>query len=123
MPVTAVSFTTRDLFRTESEKIRTRFEESRDGQAAVRGRSGLIDKLTTQLWDSDLESTKGMEEVCIVALGGYGRQTLFPCSDVDLLFLSASSPSEHAQKKIRSHCQALWALQLSVRPSTRSIDD
>jgi [protein-PII] uridylyltransferase len=123
MPVTAVSFTTQDLFKAESEKIRARFEESRDGQAAVRGRSDLIDKLTTQLWDSHLESMKGMEEVCVVALGGYGRQTLFPCSDVDLLFLSASSPSEHAQNQIRSHCQALWDLHLRVSPSTRTMDD
>src|ERR1700682_857448 len=123
MPVTVVSFTTQDLFRTGSEKIRARFEESRDGQAAVRARSDLIDKLTTQLWDSDLESIKGMEEVCVVALGGYGGQTLFPCSDVDLLFLSASSPSEHAQKQIRSLCQALWDLHLRVSPSTRTLAD
>ncbi|HTE91837.1 MAG TPA: [protein-PII] uridylyltransferase [Terriglobales bacterium] len=123
MPVTVVSFTTQDLFRTECEKIRARFEESRDGHAAVHGRSDLIDKMTTQLWDSDLESMKGTEEVCVVALGGYGRQALFPYSDVDLLFLSASSSSEHAQKRIRSLCQALWDLHLRVSPSTRTLDD
>src|SRR5580765_5045537 len=114
MPVTAVSFTTQDLFRTESEKIRARFEESHDGQAVVRGRSDLIGKLTTQLWDSDLESMKGMGEVCVVALGGYGRQTLFPCSDVDLLFLCTSPPDEQAQKQIRKLSQDLWDLHLRV---------
>ena len=123
MSVTAVNFATQDLFRAESENIRARFEESHNGQAAVRERSDLVDKVAKQLWSSTTESAEGTGKVCLVALGGYGRQTLFPCSDVDLLFLSASSPSEQAQKEIRSLCQALWDLHLRVSPTTRTLAD
>ena len=123
MSVTAVGFTTQDLFRTESEKIRARFEESLNGQAAVRERSNLVDKITTQLWNSATESAERLENVCVVALGGYGRQTLFPCSDVDLLFLSASSPEEQAQKRIRKLCQDLWDVHLRISPTTRTLAD
>ena len=122
MSFTAVSFTIHDLFRAESEKIRARFEESHNGQAAVRERSALVDKVTTQL-GSAIEKAGGLQKVCVVALGGYGRQTLFPCSDVDLLFLSASSPDEQAQKQIRKLCQDLWDLHLRVSPTTRTLDD
>jgi len=83
MSFTAVTLTTQDFFKGESGKIRVRFEDSRNGQAAVRERSDLVDKLTTQLWDSAIENAEELEKVCVVALGGYGRQTLFPCSDVD----------------------------------------
>jgi [protein-PII] uridylyltransferase len=122
MSFTAVSFTIHDLFRAESEKIRARFEESHNGQAAVRQRSALVDKVTTQL-GSAIEKAGGLRKVCVVALGGYGRQILFPCSDVDLLFLSASSPDEQAQKQIRKLCQDLWDLHLRVSPTTRTLDD
>ena len=122
MSFTAVSFTIHDLFRAESEKIRARFEESHNGQAAVRERSDLVDKVTTQL-GSVIEKAGGLRKVCVVALGGYGRQTLFPCSDVDLLFLSGSSPDEQAQKQIRKLCQDLWDLHLRVSPTTRTLDD
>ena len=123
MPVTAVTFTTHDLFRAESENIRVRFEESHNGQAAVRERSDLVDKVTTHLWDSAIENLEELGKVCVVAMGGYGRQTLFPCSDVDLLFLSASSPDEQGQKQIRKLCQDLWDLHLRVSPTTRTLAD
>src|SRR6266571_4110299 len=123
MSFTAVTFTTQDFFKTESEKIRARFEGSHNGQAAVRERSDLVDKVTTQLWDSAIESSEELGNVCVVALGGYGRQTLFPCSDVDLLFLSPTSPDEQAQKQIRKLCQDLWDLHLRVSPTTRTLAD
>jgi len=123
MSFTAVTFTTQDFFKTESEKIRARFEDSHNGQAAVRERSDLVDKVTTQLWDSAIESSEELGNVCVVALGGYGRQTLFPCSDVDLLFLSPTSPDEQAQKQIRKLCQDLWDLHLRVSPTTRTLAD
>src|SRR5207237_6403075 len=123
MSLTAVTFTTQDYFKKESEKVRARFEDSHNGKAVVRERSDLIDKVTTQLWNSATESAERLEKVCVVAMGGYGRQTLFPCSDVDLLFLSASSPDEQAQKRIRKLCQDLWDLHLRVSPTTRTLAD
>jgi [protein-PII] uridylyltransferase len=123
MSFTAATLTTQDFFQKESEKIRARFEDSRNGQAAIRERSDLVDKVTTQLWRSAIESAEGLEKVCVVAMGGYGRQTLFPCSDVDLLFLCASSPDEQGQKQIRKLCQDLWDLHLRVSPTTRTLAD
>ena len=123
MSVTAANSPIQDLFKSESEKIRARFEESHNGQSAVRERSDLVDEVTTQLWNSDIGGAGLLEKVCVVALGGYGRRTLFPCSDVDLLFLSASLPNEQGQNQIRSLCQALWDLHLRVSPTTRTLAD
>src|SRR5947208_2612063 len=123
MSLTAVTFTTQDYFKKESEKVRARFEDSHNGKAAVRERSDLVDKVATQLWNSATGSAERLENLCVVALGGYGRQTLFPCSDVDLLFLSASSPEEQAQKRIRKLCQDLWDVHLRVSPTTRTLAD
>jgi [protein-PII] uridylyltransferase len=112
-----------EFHSTESAKIRQRFEHSHDGQAAIRERSDLLDTIIRQIWGSTLEDVPGLEGLCVAALGGYGRRALFPCSDVDLLFLYEGTPDEHLQRGIRRLCQTLWDLHLRVSPTTRSLAD
>ena len=88
MPVLADSAISQDAYQDESEKIRGRFEHSRDGQAAVRERSDLTDSLIAELWRQC--SADSRDQICVAALGGYGRRALFPYSDVDILFLHES---------------------------------
>ena len=122
MPVLANSSISQDAYRKESESIRGRFEQSHDGQAAIRDRSNLTDSVIRELWNQSLTASGGSDRLCVAALGGYGRQALFPYSDVDVLFLHESELSETAQKQtIPRVCQALWDLHLRVSPTTRSL--
>jgi len=123
VPFTAGGLGLQDMYRSESEAICKRFDDSHIGQAAIRERSDLIDAVITTLWNSDIE-VAASETLCVVALGGYGRRALFPYSDVDLLFLSESAPGEHSQRQvIRKLCQALWDLHLRVSPTTRTLNE
>jgi [protein-PII] uridylyltransferase len=112
-----------ELYVRESGGIRQRFEESHDGQAAIRERSALLDTIVGQIWGGTSEEAAGRERLCVAALGGYGRRALFPCSDVDLLFLCEAAPNEDRQRRIRGLCQTLWDLHLRVSPTTRTVDD
>ena len=87
----ANSAISKDAYQAESEKIRGRFERSHDGQAAIGERSDLTDSLIGELWNQI--SPASPERICVAALGGYGRRALFPCSDVDVLFLHESALS------------------------------
>ena len=114
------SLAMQDIYGGESEKIRARFERSLDGGEAIRQRSELVDTVILQLWNSGVISRS--ERLCVVALGGYGRGTLFPCSDVDLLFIFEQTTDEQRQKHmVATICQALWDLHLRVSPSTRTL--
>lgn len=110
-----------ELYGCESGKIHQRFEDSHDGQAAIRARSDLLDTIIRQIWASTLEEALGLEGLCVAALGGYGRRALFPCSDIDLLFLCEGAPSQNVQQGIRRLCQTLWDLHLRVSPTTRTL--
>ncbi|HVO80437.1 MAG TPA: [protein-PII] uridylyltransferase [Terriglobales bacterium] len=112
-----------EFYSTESAAVRQAFEDSHNGQAAIRARSDLLDTIIRQIWGSTLGESPGLEGVCVAALGGYGRRALFPCSDVDLLFLCEGTPSKHAQRGIRRLSQTLWDLHLRVSPTTRSLAD
>ena len=63
----------------------------------------------------------------IIAVGGYGRGELAPCSDLDLLFLLPNNlkinDSKHAEEVIQFILYILWDLGYSVGHSTRTIDD
>ena len=116
----ANSAISQDAYQFESEQIRKRFEASSNGQAAIRERSNLTDALIGELWNQ--VSPGSSDRICVAALGGYGRRALFPCSDVDVLFLHESALSEDAQKKVISPIsRALWDLHLRLSPTTRSL--
>ncbi len=120
MTVLANRAISQDAYQTESESIQERFERSHNGQAAIRERSNLTDSLIGELWNQFPPGSP--DRICIGALGGYGRRALFPCSDVDVLFLHESALSEDAQKRVIPRIsQALWDLHLRVSPTTRSL--
>jgi [protein-PII] uridylyltransferase len=118
VPAAAVS----NSYPDESARIRKDFELSHDGLTAIRQRSDLIDSLITQLWNS--QSSPSKAGVCVAALGGYGRQALFPCSDIDLIFLSEAELNDPESKQlVRTLSQSLWDLHLRVSPTTRTLSE
>ena len=62
--------------------------------------------------------------VTVVAVGGYGRQELFPFSDVDLLLLNAAPDESKEQRELISEfLRALWDEGLRVSQSVHTVDD
>ena len=58
-----------------------------------------------------------------IAVGGYGRGTLAPGSDIDLLFLMSSKGRERASRVVEFLLYALWDARQKVGHATRSIDE
>ena len=95
------------------------------GVAAVEARSAAVDSLVQAVWTEvqrgDSELSKG---VSLVAIGGYGRQELFPYSDVDLMFLVDSRvPEASVKEPIRRLNQLLWDAGLRVSAMTRTLPE
>src|SRR3989449_1768830 len=123
MPSSGPSSALAELYAGESARVRHTFETTGDGLAAAEERSRLMDKVVTQLY-RDLVSPDPAEpgNFCLVAVGGYGRQELFPYSDVDLLFLSESGRvSESFRQPVAAMARALWDLWLRVGHSARTL--
>jgi [protein-PII] uridylyltransferase len=113
----------RSFYKDESDRIRRDFESDGMGRVCIQCRTHLVDKLLHKLWSQQpgLYSTQGY---VLVALGGYGRRTLYPHSDIDLLFLCENEALRaRAKDPIRSICQELWDTGLRVSPTTRTIED
>jgi len=59
----------------------------------------------------------------VVAVGGYGRGTLAPQSDIDLLFIAANPGDAKIKFIVESLLYVLWDLKQKVGHATRSVED
>ena len=89
----------RSIYVEEFARIQMSFAESGDGKAAVAARTKLVDSILRKLWTQSVSSgASAPQGVSLVALGGFGREGLYPYSDVDILFLFESGSVESSQR-------------------------
>jgi [protein-PII] uridylyltransferase len=63
------------------------------------------------------------ERLAVAATGGYGRGTLAPGSDVDLLFLLPYKQTAWGERVVEAMLYVLWDLKLKVGHATRSVEE
>jgi [protein-PII] uridylyltransferase len=63
------------------------------------------------------------ERLTVIAVGGYGRGTLAPGSDVDLLFLLPYKQTPWGESVVEFILYMLWDLGLKVGHATRSVEE
>ncbi len=89
----------------------------------LRQLSQLCDESLLQLW----QAASMPLEACLVAVGGYGRQALFPYSDVDVLVLlpDGLSPHDdpHLQSAIERFIGSCWDAGLEIGSSVRNLQE
>lgn len=109
--------------RTAAREILSR---DRDGVGCARRLSALVDTLIAALYEHTVTRVfpgGGSERLCIAAVGGYGRATLAPSSDVDLLFLLPPKQQPLADKILEYILYFLWDIGFKVGHSTRRVED
>jgi [protein-PII] uridylyltransferase len=113
----------RHLARIQNH-VQTAFEQEQiTGLQAARMLAGLVDGLVTTLLEHASAILGEPERLSVTATGGYGRGTLAPFSDIDLLFLTASEPAAHTLQVVEYMLYFLWDLGLKVGHATRSIQE
>ncbi len=109
--------------RTAAREILRR---DRDGVGCARRLSALVDSLIRVIYKHTVTRVfpgAGDEKIAIIAVGGYGRATLAPSSDVDLLFLLPPKSQPLADKALEHILYFLWDVGFKVGHSTRRVED
>ena len=109
----------------ERQRIRQRFEEGTSARETVRALCELADRNIQQVFAEMLRVHGGTPQgLCLLALGGYGRQMLFPYSDLDILFLFGSDKAEQESRHlIAEFAQMLWDLGFRVSSAGRTLEE
>jgi [protein-PII] uridylyltransferase len=107
----------RELLKSAHEELKARFLADEPVEDLVHARAALIDTALRQAWS--LHSPPSAW--ALVAVGGYGRGELHPCSDVDVLLL-APGPADEAGRAAAERLVAfLWDIGLEVGHSVRTV--
>jgi [protein-PII] uridylyltransferase len=86
------------------------FMLDRDSEATLSGLTETADNLIRRVAESRACET----DICLVAIGGYGRRELYPFSDIDLLFVYTDSAQVEAEKAISRVLHDLWDSKLHL---------
>ena len=101
----------------------------REAYRAVHDYTWLVDQVVTLTldlavrWLHPLPNPTAGEQICTLAVGGYGRAEMAPFSDVDLLFITPYKQTPWGESLIESVLYCLWDLRLKVGHSVRTIED
>ncbi|HEY4191621.1 MAG TPA: nucleotidyltransferase domain-containing protein, partial [Mesorhizobium sp.] len=94
------------------------------GTACAVRLSHVMDEIIRALHDFAVAQAKtGPERMALVAVGGYGRGTLAPGSDIDLLFLLPAKQTASGAHIVETVLYMLWDMGLKVGHATRTVDE
>jgi len=111
--------------RRQRERIRKLFDNGASAQDTLRQLCELADGTIQQVFTELLRVRQTpVQGFCLLALGGYGREMLFPYSDLDLLFLFGNDKSEEEFRPlIAEFSRTLWDLGFRVSSAGRTLDE
>ena len=113
---------TRETLEASRADIAAAHRKGATGSEVVRALADLADTILLALY-TEASAKEPSEDVCLVALGGYGRQELAPYSDIDLMFLYSPASAVQAKALSTLVLHGLWDLGFQVGHSLRSIAD
>jgi len=114
------------------KKVRTDGRAAAESRLIADGKGGACARRLSDLQDAIIVALHALaghvfpgvsERMAIVAVGGYGRGTLAPGSDVDLLFLLPARQTPQGEKLVEFILYFLWDLGLKVGHATRNIGE
>jgi [protein-PII] uridylyltransferase len=113
------------------ERFRMLHRAGGSGVEVCEKRAGMVDLALMHLWEyltgREEYALSGKTKLSLVATGGYGREQMNPCSDVDMLFL-LSGKGAHVPAVVGAlvtqFLTMLWDVGFKVGDSsTRSVGD
>src|SRR6516165_212024 len=109
----------RELLRQAHEELKARFLAEEPVETLVQARAALVDTVLKQVWREQLAGAGA--QWALVAVGGYGRGELHPCSDIDILLLVVEPAQEAERARIERLIAFLWDIGLEVGHSVRTV--
>jgi len=107
----------RAQLREQQAAICDAYRVDSDPQRLLQARAQLIDQVLGDFWQ-ELEVPASL---ALVAVGGYGRQELYPASDVDVLLLLPDAPDDCLTAQLEEVVTLLYDLGLEIAPSVRTV--
>ncbi len=111
----------RSVLKQTRQILDDRFTAGTPVEQLVHARAWIVDQVVQRIWQ--LHFAEHTEDMALVAVGGYGRSELHPCSDIDILILLKQDNADELKSKVEKFLTALWDVGLEIGHSIRSLDE
>ncbi len=126
-PTVSPAPSAQDDFRQQKRALLDSLRAARGGLRSARQGlkrlSRLVDQTLTALW----RQTGWAPNCALVAVGGFGREELYPYSDVDVLLLLPADADPRGDAALRARIErfisSCWDAGLEIGSSVRSVSD
>lgn len=115
-PISAI----KAIIQRQAQQLKSRFDPAISPANLLTKKAQFIDQLLIACWQHFIDHHGNQH--ALVATGGYGRNELFPHSDIDLLILVDQAHAESLQDSLSIFCNFLWDIGLKPGLCTRNID-
>lgn len=107
----------KDAIAGVNEHFSCRFKESEDIRTLIYERAVFVDVLLHYAWHQyDFDN-----DICLIAVGGYGRGELHPHSDVDILILLDDKAEQKYGEELQAFITFCWDIGLDIGSSVRTL--
>jgi [protein-PII] uridylyltransferase len=119
----------KDELAASRARVEAMLMDDGGGTVCAQRLSHLMDEVIRALYDFaaahvfTARNPTDSERMSVVAVGGYGRGTLAPGSDIDLLFVLPYKQTPWGEQVIEYILYVLWDLGLKVGHATRNLDE
>ena len=115
----------KEHYDTESSRLQQEFSVTRDGLNYSRRRAALAESIVLRLAGQLLPSGNSLlPGIALLAVGDFGRETLFPYSSIDLLFLfETQDADDRCREPIHRFTEQLGQVGLGNRISAKLLSD
>ena len=114
----------RSDLKAQQNALENDFFQHQNPAQLLKKQSQLIDKLLKEIWlQATILLPTGHAGAALIAVGGYGREELFPYSDIDLLILLPNQHDDVLNAQIETLIGQLWDIGLNVGHSVRTQDE
>jgi [protein-PII] uridylyltransferase len=100
----------------ERQALRDAYLQDPDPGMLLRQHARLVDRAVKEVW-----ARAAIAGAALVATGGYGRNELYPCSDIDLLVLLPEDASQEQRERVEKLIGTLWDTGLEIGHSVRTV--
>jgi len=108
----------KQAIQKHNNHLKNIFSPQKPIQPLLLGKSLFIDEVLHVLWNRFI--VQAPEYFALIAVGGYGRQEMFPHSDIDILILLDDNTPEQAKEQLSALCTVLWDTGLKLGLSVRN---
>ena len=109
--------------RAQQTALEELWQQGLSGHELLHRHTEMVDNFIVDHFTSSEAIRNNRGKVALIALGGYGRQELYPFSDIDLLLLHDWRSGKAMQAVAESILYPLWDAGFEVGHSVRSIKD